>query len=443
MLPMILGAVRGAAGVAAMLGGGGIGGTGGGDSGGGMGGGAAEAGGKRTFSLGDAAKSVGAAVSGSGSMGEKMAVSGNAIVKALAPATEAMGKFGQVSWGIQASVQAMSMLGKAIIGIPAAPIKAFAGAISLIQSPVVAVVDALKGFVGAVGAIGSAVSEFVRLSNPVYVQKFNMAMEDLMAVIGKALTPLLESSTTFVRGFADAISLMADPIANFLKAGLDPLMAIFKVGVEMAAPFINIMNVFIKLLTEVARPFNKLTEIFVKLAAFPVEIFFDLLAKAMDVLIAPLTVMARLFGDLMDVIGKFVDKTLDSVRKLLGITKIEGRSVGAAVRPAQIGSIEDYGKRAQQAAFSLGTAAGPDVKTADFVEKIYEYIKSGMWIELDKGLHNLARWVIDGVSGLIPSGPSIAKTAEAGVDAGRRLVPTTDDITLKKTRTAVADFLGL
>jgi hypothetical protein len=341
------------------------------------------------------------------------------------PLLSGLGKFAQLAFNFQIAANAIGTLGKAIIALPAAPIQLFSTAVGLLQAPVVAVVDALKGMVASVGAVGSAVSEFVRLSNPVYVQKFNMAMEDLTAVIGKALTPLLITSTRFVRDVADAFTLLSTPIAKLLQSGLKPLEGVFGEMFKMAAPLLSVFGTLMEVVGQIARPFAKLGEIMFKIAAFPIEITFNVLAKAVELVMAPLTVLARLFGDLMDAIGKSIDRVMNWVRDLLGIKSLEGKSVGAAVRPATFSSVEEYGKRAQQAAFSLGTAAGPEVRTANVAEMLYKYVTEKMWEDGSKKMFEMARGIIEAIQKLVPDVPSVGKIGDAGRDAGRRLRSTT------------------
>ena len=94
--------------------------------------------------------------------------------------------------------------------------------------------------------------------------------------------------------------------------------------------------------------------------------------------------MGQVLGELTRQLDSFIEGVIEDVRKFFGIKTIAGSSVGAAVRPASIGSVEDYGAKARTAAFSLGTAAStPEAKTAEYtgkilavLEQIYTYIKN-------------------------------------------------------------------
>lgn len=56
------------------------------------------------------------------------------------------------------------------------------------------------------GAVNAHVTNFVRLANPGAVLRFNLALADTQAVIGRALTPLLNQLTTVLRGVGNAIA---------------------------------------------------------------------------------------------------------------------------------------------------------------------------------------------------------------------------------------------
>ncbi len=342
----------------------------------------------------------------------------------------AVGKFitdiGALSLNLQFAIQGISSLSKAIISLPAAPINAFATAVGAMQAPVVAVVDSLKSFVSAVGAVGSAISEFVKLSNPVYVQKFNMAMEDLMASIGKILTPILITSTAFVRAFADVIFKLSDPLQKLVAAFFDPLTEILPVIVNFMAPFVELFAEFAKIMAQVLAPIMKVlvplfAAIALGLAAFlalgAAPTIIGAIVLAIGAFVSVVVSLAIAFAPLIilfGAIGYAIYKLTMYVAKFLGITGIAGGSTGAAVRPASFGSVEDYGKKAQQAAFSLGTASGDvAVESRDYLKMIAEYFLKGGFKD------DLKRLVPDlGIGGDSDSPGSLIA---GGVDAGRRL----------------------
>lgn len=358
-----------------------------------------------------------------------------------------LGSFSSFAFQLQIAAQAAKIIGKALIDLPAAPIKAFADVINLIQAPLVGIVDALKGFVGAVGSLGSAVSEFVKLSNPIYVLKFNLAMEDLTASIGKILTPVLIASTAFVRAFADVIFKMSGPLEKLVAAFFDPLTELLPELVNMAAPFIEVFNEIVTVTAQVLAPVLKaLAPLFVNLA---IGFGAFLAAVSAPIIITALLALAAAFVGLVVImlpviavlaaVGYALKKAFEYVAKLLGLdTKAADSSVGAAVRPATIGSVEDYGKKAQQAAFSLGTAADPATKSADYLEKIWEAV-SQFFEKFPERLATYANDLAMAILKNLPGGEAARAGIDAGIDAGRRLEGAGDAVARRARMLAAGD----
>ena len=227
----------------------------------------------------------------------------------------AAGDIGQVAFAAQSL--SSSMTGLASVMIPfSAHTQIAAGA--------------LKTFVGAVSSVGNAVAGFVKLASPVHVQMFNLAVDDLVASIGKALVPVMEYGTKIVRLFADVVFQMSGPLSRILHAVLKPMMAALDLLLTAMTPQIHV---------------------FVAMA--------DALALLLEVSTAFSTGMMKLANNFLSFGGSIKDK-----------------SVGAAVRPAQFSSPEEYGRRAQQAAFSLGGAADSQTRTANAAEELVRLFRN-------------------------------------------------------------------
>jgi hypothetical protein len=244
----------------------------------------------------------------------------------------------------------------------------------------------LKGFRDSVTAIGNSVAEFVQLASPVHVQRFVIASEDLTASIGKILIPMMEFATKTTRAFADVIFTLSGPLKRLTEAGFDQLATVFDAAMDTLTPFIPLLTSWI-----------------------------NLMALAMESQAAWMKMIGQL-------------NHLFSFGGAAGGGKILKDSTGAAVRPAQFTSVEAYGKAAQQAAFSLGSAADPAEQTSLTVKDIYNLLVS--WAGK---LENLPQSIADAIKN---------KTAEvvrdvadvprelgaAGRDAGRWLEERGSDI---------------
>ena len=69
---------------------------------------------------------------------------------------------------------------------------------------------------GAAAGVGIS-NKFVAKGSPVVSQRFQQATDDLQAVIGRSLTPVIEKATKYTRQFADAFA-SSNGILDFFKA---------------------------------------------------------------------------------------------------------------------------------------------------------------------------------------------------------------------------------
>lgn len=318
------------------------------------------------------------------------AVGGNST--AVADISDAVFRINTIVGGISQVTGLMKSLGTYMLELPAKPIEAFAHAISLIQTPVLAVIGSLKSFVSALGATGSAASEFVRLTNPVYVQKFNLAMDDLMAGIGRTLVPVLQLSTKVVRSFADVIVELSGPILSVVRAGLDPFIAAMPKILRVIEPVVATIGRFAERVAEAVRPIASGLADMLVTGFSAMSIVMDGLFKVMEpgilIVITTTSGFVGMYKALSALLAP-LDNVAFRLFKLAGINyinpnkpggKLEDRSVGAAVRSVNIGSVEDYGKKAIQAAFSLGSIDSPEKRTASATEAIRDYFANGKFI---------------------------------------------------------------
>jgi hypothetical protein len=177
----------------------------------------------------------------------------------------------------------------------------------------------------AVAAVGLAMVQFVGKANPAVAEQFNLALNDVMAVIGQALTPVLQVVTQVTRLFGDALAGVLPALGAVLGEIASSLMPIF-------------------------------------------EALFEAFAISLGFLADVLKIVAPVIKIIADGIKTVFDWWLRAIKYLLGLVGIElgdtsikkGSSTGAAVRQAGHDSVEGLIKKAQASAFSLGTASGPN-----------------------------------------------------------------------------------
>lgn len=272
---------------------------------------------------------------------------------------DAAGAAGQLMWGAQSLMQGLGLISKAITSIPLAPVNAMIGAFDKLQAPALAVVGVLGKARDSMTAFGRSLAEFVQLVSPVHVERFMLAADDLTASIGKALLPAMEFATKLTRRFADVMYTMSGPLQRLMKAFFDPLEAVVDRLATVAGHLLQVLNPLIEV-----------------------------------------------FALVVEGVGKLV----------IGLMKFLGLSGGgledstdAAVRNVGIGSLEDYGKRAQTAAFRLGTAAAPEERTATFLEKIYGEFKPliEFMIKMLKMPLEAIEGIYEVVMSVLESGPKV------------------------------------
>lgn len=282
-------------------------------------------------------------------------------------AAQGLSNAGNIAFSVQSIASGLKMIGTAAVEAMN-PISLFTKAMGLVQAPALAVVKSLGAFRDTVTALGNSVSEFVRLASPVHVQRFTLAAEDLTASIGKFLIPVLEFATKMTRSFADVIFVLSGPLQKLVNSVMKPLISLFDTFINTVSPLVRLLGTLWDTIAGFLNPIGTLIAALGKLIAMPLAVGFQALEMALTPLLQILQVAAMLLGDFADAVSRFVDRMTGG---LFG-SSIRDRSVGAAVRPAQIGSVEDYGRRAQQAAFSLGTGATPEERTANVVQKLYD-----------------------------------------------------------------------
>lgn len=324
-----------------------------------------------------------------GALGRVAAVGGRVASAAGAEAAgsklvQLAGNITQVSFAAQAATGAASKLVLALLPV---------------TSHIQILVGGLNLFKDVVTSIGASVADFVKLASPIHVQQFQLAVEDFTASIGKVLIPVLEFGTRIVRFFADVIFALSDPLQRLVSAFMKPVIALLDnltKGIEPLIPIIGkIINSMASFVESLFRYYSVIAKV---LSILPIGralmFWIDTFVKGLEttaVIIetgaAAFEMFVTILEELFETVKNFTDIRIPGLGRgeesssLARTGRGEGQSGGlqdssrgAAVRAAQIGSVEDYGRKAQQAAFSLGTTATsgmtPEERTARATESI-------------------------------------------------------------------------
>jgi hypothetical protein len=259
--------------------------------------------------------------------------------------------------------------------------------------------DAVKGFgeqvlkaVNPMQQLGDMMARFVGLTSPADLNLFINAVQDLNASIGQLLLPVFRLVTESVRQAADVMHSLA-PIGRTLAAVLEPLFDLISQDVQILDRVLHHLGEAFEqaapALLAVGEAALEMLEAFRPL----VELAADAMGQQWKALAAVITEVAPLVVALTRVLADFVREVNKAVRDLLSFVGIDipggpervakkGEAVGAAVRPASFGSVEDTLKKTMASAYSLGTGADPAkeaVKEAkeikSIADKIYDRLR--------------------------------------------------------------------
>ena len=284
----------------------------------------------------------------------------------------------------------------------------------------------------AVIDFGKQISKYVQLASPAHVVRFTAALDDMNAMIGRGLVPVMELVTKVIRNVADSMGALA-PIGANIARGLEPFQRALSTIYEW---FGRLGNQLAKL----AGPFGTAAAIvgeafdaFMKALEPLGDLLIDLVGGLLTEIIGthgPLEIATAYVVGFTRALGDLTRWLADNVRRLLALVGIDlpndpgtkpGSSVGAAARSAQIGSVESAIAKAMTSAYSLGTAANPAERTANATEELNkkaEQVRQAV-IAMARSLETLPQRIADAIRAV----PSQAREAiSAGVQRGQGIV---------------------
>jgi phage-related protein len=337
--------------------------------------------------------------------------------------------------------------------------KALAG----LASASAALATGASAAVGAVVALGQALTLFVSKANPGVFQIFTNATDDLMAVIGQGVAPILSILTQMLRVVADTITQFAGVFGSVFGSILQSMMPIIvgfaEVLGRLAIAWGNIfaaiapmVEALMQLEGAIISAIVPVLDILIDLVGVAMAAVFKVLAFVFQAVIAPVIL-------LVEALGMFIKWIVNGIRKFFELIGLElpnaegtkpGSSEGAAAKSTNIGSVDSVLQSAQKSAYSLGTAsANPATKTASLLEQIKSAIENF--------IKELPEMLLNALRSNVPGGETAAKFADniydnatgkngiagTGIDTGSRTANAIIGLPAIGISTAIAGFKSL
>lgn len=292
----------------------------------------------------------------------------------------------------------------------------------------VAVRAPFQAFQTAISGIQTTLVNFVRLANPAAVLRFQLALDDLQAVIGRAMVPALNQFTAVLRGIANAVAGLngngqriiasiaagtagliafgaaALAVQTILTGGMLPLLSAIAgavgglafVSTDLMPALRGIGEVFVSIVNQVGGMIaaglvpvlNVITEVVQGLAPLipplinalfqlsPIGLILNVVGQAVNTVGPYLVAFARVVVDM----GRTVYGVMRSLLSFIGVSLPEfdgaarsptGKSEGAAVRNTSTQDVNQVLARAREQAFAGGLGAKkPEERTANGMDEL-------------------------------------------------------------------------
>lgn len=241
-------------------------------------------------------------------------------------------------------------------------------------------------------AFGASVAKFVSQASPAHIIRWNLAVADLQAVIGRALIPVMEMATAMVRKMGDAVASLSGEATKLsvglgLGAGLGGVVAGLLAAVRPLIAVVGgiplligtLVGAFVGVAAQMqgGKAIMSAFGSVVKSVMAVVEVAAAVLVPVLETLLVPaLEAAAAVVKDLAEVLMDFVN----GVREMIGLESLKGKeksSTGAAVRRAEIGDIQSYINRAYTSAYQSagGSQSDPAKESLGVLKDIREILR--------------------------------------------------------------------
>jgi hypothetical protein len=280
---------------------------------------------------------------------------------------------------------------------------------ALMTGPLAVAGVATGAFTGLVNVIG----KFVGALNPALMEQLQMAFDDLFAVVGRALVPVMGAVIPIVRTFADALVPVVEgmkpameALANTLITMAVPFIQLFASALNAVTPFVTqfanavssavgplidqLLPVISSLVPVYGAIFAGLSQLLPVILSIVGELFaavaplVEILAAALVPIISLVASALKSFGEalktLVGWIAWFTRKSANALLGETGPTRLKpvatnpGASLGAAARQTNFTSFEEFARSLIVASFGSG-AGDADAKTAENTHKIVELME--------------------------------------------------------------------
>jgi phage-related protein len=360
------------------------------------------------------------------------------------------GRIGSALGSIAGNIPGIQLLGTAfqkITGSAGAIVSAFSSIIGALGG----IGAAVGQMTGAVLGLGAAMVQFVSLADPGIVQLFNLAVSDMMAVIGQGLAPILQVVTKVIRIAADSLTTWAPQLGQIIASLAEGLLPVVKIIFDVMSKLGQAINLVLVALAPIIVAFEQIYQAIFE-ALQPVltsliQIVSGVMVQALGALakaVLYVTPYIIAFAQAMKEVFEWVGNAIKELLGFVGLTipkfkEIDkNASVGAATRGASISSVDDVIKRALTSAYSTGIGPKKDpaldaalktvsiaesLKTqADIILKNLKNLPKKFWAELDPELKTAITNFIEVVKKLAPiAGALPAMIREATDDIGGRV----------------------
>lgn len=195
---------------------------------------------------------------------------------------------------------------------------------------------ALTMFIDWVAAAAAPIERLVRVANPGIADAFGLAMNDAFGVVGRSLIPVMES---FIR--------LARKVGNVM-AGLEP---VFQPAINALSQLIDVIGEqFVQNITSRA----------------PV---FEMLATVMMRVAQAATVLVRVWGEMLNVVGKLASGFLRAYGFDGSSFNPKASAVGAAARHAEFVQPKQISDDAIRKSLTMGIGQQQSPKTLNDVDE--------------------------------------------------------------------------
>jgi hypothetical protein len=273
-----------------------------------------------------------------------------------APAIAAFGSaLAKVGSAASQATNSVSNLGRALTQQLAAPI------------------TAVQGLIGQV-------SSFVEKANPGAIFHLNRAMDNMIAVIGQGLTPIVQGITIYLQRWGDVMAQMM-PVIQPLLDQIGQSLADWAIGG-----------------TEVVRA----------LAPF-IELFTDLLVDALKEATRAIAFFQGVVAELITTLAKIFGLSGNRMRT-------DATAKGAAVYQPSVSGVEEFArKQFEQSLMGVNQNRGGGRKPEDILPEIARAIQEGRRVveEIKTEVANIYKWLLNNKQAVQATGNAATKPGGA------------------------------